>query len=209
MKMLKVEKLLNSMQSKKGAINLTRELLSYTNLNGKEDLLEVGCGSGLVAKYIAKNYGSNVVGIDVDPEQIGLAGRGIGEMPNIRFLEADAKSLPFEDNSFDIVLSFGVLHHIYNWLDALKEIRRVLRQKGYFVYADIIYPSWATRMDRTSKISLGLVTIDIDELKSFMDKFGFTTIHSQYKNRLICQNYEAVYRRGQDEIKKVVAGKAG
>jgi len=196
MKMMKIEKLLNSMQSKKRAINLARELLSYTNLNGKEGLLEVGCGTGLVAKYIAKNYNCKVVGIDVDPEQIGLAGKDSVGIPTIRFLEADATNLPFEDSSFDIVLSFGVLHHIYNWLDALKEAERVLRAKGYFVYADIIYPSWATKMDRTSKISLGLVTVDIDELNLFLDKFGFTTIYSQRKNRLICQNYESVYRKG-------------
>jgi len=196
MKMLKIEKLLNSMQSKKGAFDLTRKLLGFVELNGKRDFLEVGCGNGVVSKYIAKNYGSSIVGIDVDPEQIELARKDTVGMPNIRFLEADATSLPFENDSFDIVLSFGVLHHIYNWLDALKEIERVLRAKGYLVYADIVYPEWITRIDKSSNYSFGLVTIDIDELKSFLDKFGFTTIHSQYKNRIICRNYEAVYRRG-------------
>jgi len=209
MKMFKIEKLLNSMQSKKRAFDLTRKLLGFVELNGKQDFLEVGCGNGMVSKYLARNYGGSVVGIDVDPEQIELANKYIGEIPDIRFLEADATSLPFEDNSFDIVLSFGVLHHIYNWLDALKEIKRVLRAKGYLVYADIVYPEWITRIDKSSNYSFGLVTIDIDELKSFHNKFGFTTIHSQHKNWLVCQNYEAVYRRGQDETKKVVAGKAG
>lgn len=184
------------MQSKKGAINLTRELLGYTNLDGKEDLLEVGCGGGLVARYIAKNYGSNVVGIDVDPEQIKIAGKDIRGIPNIRFLKADVTSLPFEDNSFDIVLSFGVLHHVYNWIDALREIKRVLRANGYFVYADLIYPVWITRMDRSSRISFGLVTISLEELNSFLEQNGFTNIHSKIAKRLVFQNYEAVYRRG-------------
>ncbi len=196
MKMLKLEKLLNNMQSKKGAINLTRKLLGFVELNGKQDFLEVGCGNGVVSRYLAKNYGSNIVGIDVDTEQIGLASEDIGEIPNLRFLEADATKLSFEDNSFDIVLSFGVLHHIYNWLDALREIERVLKSGGYFVYADLIYPSWVTRMDRSSRISFGLVTIGLEDLNSFIKQNGFTTIYSKMAKRLICQNYEAVYRRG-------------
>ena len=197
MKMLKIEKFfVNNLQSKKRALALTRKLLGYVELNGKQDLLEVGCGNGVVSKYIAKNYGSSIVGIDVDPEQIELARKDTVGMPNIRFLEADATSLPFENDSFDIVLSFGVMHHIYNWLDALKEIGRVLRAKGYFVYADLIYPGWITRMDRSSKISFGLVTVGLEDLNSFIKQNGFATIHYGLTNRLICRNYEAVYRRG-------------
>ena len=196
MKMLKIEKFfVNSVQSKKRAFALTQKLLGFVELNGKQDFLEVGCGNGIVSKYLARNYGSNIVGIDVDPEQIELARKDTSDMPNIRFLEADATSLPFEDNSFDIVLSFGVLHHIYSWLDALKEIERVLRAKGYFVYADIIYPGWVTKLDRSSKYSFGLVTVGLEELNSFIKQNGFTTIHYELTKRLICRNYEAVYRR--------------
>ena len=196
MKMLKIEKLLNSMQSKKGAVDLAEKLLGFTELNGKQDFLEIGCGSGLIVRHIAENYGASVVGIDVDPEQIELAGEDIEGIQNIRFLEADVTKLPFEDDSFDVVLSFGVLHHIDNWLDALQEIIRVLRRKGYFVYADIIYPERVTRMDKSSKMSFGLATIDIDELNSFLEQSGFKVIHSRIIKRLAFQNYEAVYRRG-------------
>ena len=196
MKMFKIEKFFtNNLQSKKRAFALTRKLLGFVELKGKQDFLEVGCGNGIVSKYLARNYGSNIVGIDVDPEQIELANKDIGEIPDIRFIEADATSLPFEDNSFDIVLSFGVLHHIYSWLDALKEIERVLRDKCYFVYADIIYPGWVTKLDKSSKYSFGLVTVGLEELNSFIKQNGFTTIHYELTKRLICRNYEAVYRR--------------
>ena len=196
MKMLRLEKFfVNNLQSKKRTLVLARKLLSYVELNGKKDFLEVGCGNGLVSKYIAKNYSSSVIGIDVDPEQIELARKDAVGISNIRFLAADATNLPFEDNSFDIVLSFGVLHHIYKWLDALKEIGRVLRVKGYFVYADLIYPGWVTRMDRSSKISFGLVTINIEDLNLFIKQNGFTTVHNDLTKRLIFQNYKAVYSR--------------
>ncbi len=196
MKMLGIEKfLLNRLQSKKGAIDLTEKLLDFVELNGKQDFLEVGCGNGVVTKYLAEEYGGEVTGIDIDPQQIELARKEAGDMQNISYLEADTTKLPFKNREFDIVLSFGVLHHIENWLDALREVRRVLKPGGYFLYADIIYQESITSMDRSSSMSFGLVTIDIDELNSFMEKFGFTTIHSQWKNRLVCKNYEAVYRR--------------
>ena len=196
MKMLGIEKfLLNNLQSKKGAVDLTKKLLAFVEIDGKQDFLEVGCGNGVVTRYLVKEYGGSVTGIDIDPQQIELAKKDASGIKNIRYYEADATNLPFGDRAFDIVLSFGVMHHIENWLDALKEIRRVLKPGGYLLYADIIYPEKITSMDRSSSMSFGLVTIDIDELNSFLEKFGFTTIHSQRKKRLVCKNYEAVYRR--------------
>ena len=196
MKMLKIEKLLvNSRWSKKRVLKLASKLLDFIELDNKTDFLELGCGNGLVSKYLARNYSSSVIGIDVDPEQIELARKGTNNTPNIRFLEADATNLPLDDSSFDVVLSFGVFHHILNWQDALKEIKRVLRPGGYFVYADLVYPETITRMDSSSSYSFGLVTINIDKLNSFIKQSGFRTIHSLLTKSFVCRNYEAVYRR--------------
>ncbi len=196
MKMLGLEKVFaNNLRSKKRALGLARKLLGFTELDGKQDFLEVGCGSGVVSKYFARSYNSSVIGIDIDPQQIKLAGKDIGDIANIHFLEADATDLPFEDSSFDIVLSFGVMHYIYNWLDGVKEIKRVLRAKGYFIYADLIYPELITKWDRSSKLSFGLVTVPVDELNAFIRRNDFTTIHSLLTKSFVCRNYEAVYRR--------------
>ena len=194
MKMLRLEKLLvNSSWSKKRVTRLAQELLAFVDLDGETEYLEVGCGSGEVARYIARNYFGSVVGIDIDPEQIEIARKNAGDTANVRFLEIDSTDLPFKDGSFDVVVSFGVLHHVYNWLDALKEIKRVLKTGGYFVYADLIYPERITEMDRSSKMSFGLAAIDIDEVNSFLEKNGFTTIHSKLTKKLVYQDYEAVY----------------
>ena len=197
MRMLKIEKLLvNSWWSKKRVLELAQRLLSFVEINGSKGFLEVGCGNGVVSKYLAKKFQGNVVGIDIDRGQIELARQKIGDIPNIHFLEADATKLPFADNSFDVVISFGVLHHITDWLDALKEMKRVLRAKGYFIYADLIYPERMTKIDSSSKHSFGLVTIRINELNSFIEEGGFITIYSSLTKSFICRNYEAVYRRG-------------
>ena len=196
MKMGRIEKfLVNSSWSKKRVLGLTKELLGYAELNGKQDLLEVGCGNGVVSRYLADKYQADVVGIDIDPEQIALASKGIGYVGSIRCLAAEATRLPFEAGSFDVVLSFGVMHHIDNWLAALGEVKRVLRPGGYFIYADILYPGWMARLDRLSGHGFGLVTVGLDGVDSFIRQNGFSTIYARLKRAIIHQNYEAVYRR--------------
>ena len=194
--MLRLEKLLvNSRWSKKRGIKLAQKLLGFVELNGEVEFLEVGCGSGEVARYIARNYRGSVVGADVDPEQIGIAQKNVKGITNVQFLEADSTGLPFEDSSFDVVLSFGVLHHIDKWLDAISEIKRVLRPGGYFIYADLIYPRAVTRMDSSSKYSFGLATVNVDEVDSFLGQNGFEKTYYKMEKSFVCHNYEAVYRK--------------
>ena len=197
MKMLKLEKLLvNSQWSRKRVLKLAKKLLGYIETGDETDFLEIGCGNGEVAKYIARTYRGSVTGVDVDSEQVEIARENGDDISHLEFMEADSTDLPFGDGSFDVVLSFGVLHHIQNWWDALKEIKRVLRGGGYFVYADLIYPEAITKMDSSSGFSFGLTTVNVAEVNSFLEKNGFHTIHSSLDKSFILKNYEAVYRRG-------------
>jgi SAM-dependent methyltransferase len=108
-------------------------------------------------------------------------------------MEADATNLPFEDNDFDIVLSFGVMHHISNWLDALAEISRVLRAGGYFIYWDVVYMKWTARIARLFEDKYGVTTIE--DLDSFIAKNNFSIIHSSLSRLPIWNHYEAVYQK--------------
>ena len=196
MKMLKLEKLLvNSKWSRKRVLALTKRLLDYIETGDETDFLEVGCGNGEVARYIARTYRGSVTGIDVDPEQVKIARKNDDDIPHLEFVEADSTDLPFEDESFDVVLSFGVLHHIHNWRDALGEIKRVLRGGGYFVYADIIYPEAVTKIDNSSSFSFGLTTVNVDEANAFLEENGFEKIHLSLEKSFVVKNYEAVYKR--------------
>jgi ubiquinone/menaquinone biosynthesis C-methylase UbiE len=156
-----------------------------------QNYLEVGCGNGAVCRYVAENYLWNVTGVDVDPEQIQLARESSNDIQNLRFLEADATNLPFQDNDFDIVLSFGTTHHIPNWLDALKEIRRVLKPEGYFIYYDLLYSRPLAKLGRSFKHSYGIPTMP--ELNSFIQESRFSVIHTMTKNSIIWHDYQAVY----------------
>ena len=104
--------------------------------------LDVGCGNGAAALRVADTFGVRVVGVDVDPAQIALARAAAGDRSHVRFVTADATCLPFEAHQFDIVASNKTTHHVPRWSCALAEMRRVLKPRGYLVYADLTAPAW-------------------------------------------------------------------
>ena len=193
MKMVKIEKwFINRSQHAEYVINRAEKLMHFINAEEKQSFLEVGCGNGAVCKHVVKKYLLNVTGVDIDPEQIQLAQENSDDTPDIQFSVVDATKLPFQDNDFDIVLSFGVMHHISNWLNALGEIRRVLKPGGYFIYYDLIYSEPIARFGRSFKHSYGITTKR--DLDSFIQQNNLTTIHASSKKSLLWHQHEAVYQ---------------
>jgi len=90
--------------------------------------LDVGCGSGAFSELIVRRTApASLTGIDPSPEQIAYARE---RLPGPAFEVADALSLPFGDESFDVVASALVLHFIADRRRALAEMKRVLRPRG-------------------------------------------------------------------------------
>jgi ubiquinone/menaquinone biosynthesis C-methylase UbiE len=112
-------------------------------------ILELGAGKGgLSALLQAKYRPSRLAVTDFDPRQVDVARtflrKQFGILPtSVELRAVDAKSLPFDDRSFDLVFAMLMLHHVEvhhgEYLQrpvALKEIRRVLSPGGYLVYSD-------------------------------------------------------------------------
>ena len=105
------------------------ETMEFGQHAGK-DLLEIGGGMGTDLLQFAK-HGARVTDVDLSSGHLELAKenfklRGLDG----RFVHHDAERLPFEDASFDVVYSNGVLHHTPNTRNVVQEIRRVLRPGG-------------------------------------------------------------------------------
>ncbi|MCK9523379.1 MAG: class I SAM-dependent methyltransferase [Proteobacteria bacterium] len=91
------------------------------------DVLEVGCGTGLIMRGI-QDVARSLKGIDISPGMLAEAQRRGFDVQ-----EAGAEQLPFGDAQFDLVYSFKVLAHVPDIKQALAEMQRVLRPGGHMV----------------------------------------------------------------------------
>ena len=98
--------------------------------NKSTKVLDVGCGTGRWTKYLSSKVGF----IDaVDPSKaIFVADELLKNCDNVRLTKAAADALPFEDNTYELVISVGVLHHIPDPLKAIKDCIAKVKQGGYF-----------------------------------------------------------------------------
>jgi SAM-dependent methyltransferase len=116
-------------------LRLYEHALGATPLAGRE-VLEVSCGRGGGASFVARTYGpQRLVGIDLSPENIRLA-RSRAALPGIEFLVGNAEHLEFADGSFDAVINIGASHLYDDRTRFFAETRRVLRPGGSFCYTD-------------------------------------------------------------------------
>jgi ubiquinone/menaquinone biosynthesis C-methylase UbiE len=147
---------------RKGTRNITiiRDLLKELDFSQVQSILEIGCGTGAVSAFLASTYDAEVIGTDFDPEQIKIARSRHQEKGHLRFQIEDASKLTFADESFDIAISQNVFHHISNWQLALREIFRVLKLGGYFIWMDLAFPEVITKLFRPIVKDYGVFTIN-------------------------------------------------
>jgi len=99
-----------------------------------DNVLDLCCGTGDIAGLIKKiQVSACVTGIDFSENMIDIAK---DKHPTVKFLQGDATSLPYEDNTFDIVtMGFG-LRNIQNAEKAVEEVYRILKPNGKFLHLD-------------------------------------------------------------------------
>lgn len=115
---------------------LYAHVAAAADLTDKE-VLEVGCGRGSGAAFVAERFGvSRLVGLDFSEKAITSA-RNTHPDPGLSFVCGDAEALPFADASFDIVLNVESSHCYPNVPRFMAEVARVLRPGGRFLYADL------------------------------------------------------------------------
>lgn len=141
-----------------------------------KDVLELATGPGMIARHIAP-LANHVVATDFAPKMIETA-RKANNPENVRFEVADATSLRFMDESFDVVVIANALHIIPNPEKALAEIDRVLKKDGVLIAPNFIFQAGGKK--NLWQKFLSLVGIRFahewteDEIKAFLKSNGWT-----------------------------------
>jgi ubiquinone/menaquinone biosynthesis C-methylase UbiE len=148
-----------------------------------ESVLEVGCGTGELARRARSRAGSAaiVAGIDPSAEMIGVARAksqraGLG----IDYRVAAIEALPFVDASFDVVLSSLMMHHLPEDLKqlGLAEVRRVLKPGGRLLIVDMKRPTGFLSRLALPIVMHGGMTHGVQDLPAVVSGAGFVNVET-------------------------------
>lgn len=165
-------KVSNSKARARERLRIVDRLLSAAPMEERRTALEIGCGAGHSSRHIARRYGLEVTGTDIEEEKIRMASNRSSRKAPVRFMVADATQLPFENGSFDFVLSQNVFHHISDWRIAATEVARVLAPQGLFLFSDMT--GAGTMMRFLTGLEKDHGFHEVKELLELMEAAGFS-----------------------------------
>ncbi|MGF9701092.1 MULTISPECIES: class I SAM-dependent methyltransferase [Paenibacillus] len=169
-----------------GGFTATVQLIDSLSLPAHGQVLEVGCGTGRTACYLARN-GYRVTAVDLHREMLEKAvRRARRERLDIRFIQADVTALPFPDHRFDLVFVESVTIFT-RWRAALAEYRRVLKPGGRLIDREMILCGRKTDlMRRRLKRFYGMRTLaTMTEWKKRLKQSGFADVSVHEHSRSI------------------------
>jgi ubiquinone/menaquinone biosynthesis C-methylase UbiE len=139
-------------------------LIAFNSLAGK-DVLEIGTGNGSHAQLLAE-YAKSYTGIDITDYAVKSTSERMKcfGISNAKIIRMDAEEMQFDNNSFDYVWSWGVIHHSSNTEKILKEMKRVLRPNG--VAVTMVYHRSLWNYYIMCGLFLGVIKGDLFKTKS-------------------------------------------
>ena len=153
------------------------ELLKKFGLNSEHSVVDVGCGSGRLAKEFPKNFKGNYLGTDVVPDLLDYA-REIKSEENFTFEVVENLTIPKSESSVDYVCFFSVFTHLFHeqTYKYLLEAKRVLKNNGYIIFSFLefkIKSHWAVFESNLIEEQTHLnMFMDRDAIKLWADKIG-------------------------------------
>jgi len=150
---------------------VAKPLIEHYDLKDGDKILDVGCGKGFLLYDMLKILpGLEVTGIDISEYAIKNAKEEVRPYLQV----GDAIKLPFQDNSFELVISINTIHNLfcYDMLDSLKEIERVGKKNKYIVVES--YQNLEQKTNMLYWVLTGECFFSDDEWKWWLDLANYT-----------------------------------
>lgn len=156
------------------------QAIQAMRLPAEARVLDLGCGSGWATRLMAHDArAGRVVGIDISDEMVQLARESSASFSNVEFRVASAERLPFANSEFTHAFSMESLYYYEDMHSALKEIARVLDERGIFVCVVDLYQENRPSHQWVEQLKVPVQLLSIAEYRSLFEKAGFTNVRDQ------------------------------
>lgn len=194
--------------------DLRSQLLRKANIRTRKNILDIGCGTGIITSELKERSKNTVTGIDINPDRINIAKNNYS---NIDFICSDILNNNFKDESFDLITTSFVWLWVKDKEKLAKEIVRLLKPRG--IYLSLAEMDYEARIDYPDDLKL-LKELYIEILKKqgadpfaarqipafFNDKNLNMTSGSfchMFKHKQLLENFEPEWIQLKEDIKSL------
>lgn len=160
-------------------------VLDYSNLSDSDYVLDVGCGTGVLAPYILKRIGCGgaVIGLDVSDKMIEQARKKFSDT-RVKFIEGDIYEYRFCNITFDKVFVFSAFPHLHNKKESFRVFYDILKADGQLIIFHV-ESSFDINFFHSNKVNNPVLKKDylpdLDEIRAMIDlsKWKFTSLEDR------------------------------
>uniref|UniRef100_A0A3B1IYG4 phosphoethanolamine N-methyltransferase n=1 Tax=Astyanax mexicanus TaxID=7994 RepID=A0A3B1IYG4_ASTMX len=198
---LRYEKMFGSGFVSTGGPSTTKEFVDLLNLSPGQKVLDVGCGIGGGDFYMAKNFGVEVLGMDLSGNMVEIAmERAVQEkLPSVQFEVSDATKRIFPEGSFDVVYSRDTILHISDKLELFRKFHSWLRPGGKLLISDYCCgekPWTPAFQDYVNQ--RGYILYTPQRYGQFLEEAGFTKVRAEDRTAQFIQVIKDELKRAEE-----------
>ncbi|XP_012686806.2 phosphoethanolamine methyltransferase isoform X2 [Clupea harengus] len=198
---LRYEKMFGAGYVSTGGLSTTKEFVDLLNLTPGQKVVDVGCGIGGGDFYMAKNFGVEVLGMDLSANMVEIAcERAVSEkLPLVHFEVADATKRVFPEGTFDVVYSRDTILHISDKLELFKHFYSWLKPGGKLLISDYCCGEkpWSPRFEEYVK-QRGYILYTPKRYGQFLEEAGFTNVRAEDRTVQFIRVIKRELGKGED-----------
>ena len=154
----------------------TKRLAEACHIDEGSKVIDIACGKGTTATYLAQDYGCKVLGIDISEDLIGEAehlAKRKRLQDRVRFRVGDALKLPFSEDEFDAAVSQAMLVLIDDKKKAIQEALRVTKPRGYCGWVELSWKEEPPKefLDQVSTVICAYCMVNVHTFEGWENLF--------------------------------------